>query len=624
MASFMTLTAYCEQCDETSEVYADELFEFDCRCGACDALLVIQEEDEADEARPTVLFDPPTSADTEPELDPNDPYALAAQALDASVTARLGGPVTVEMPLPNLPPFEVEARGHAPGALDGLGEPPRADPLPSWDGGDTQQVDALAKQELLAGAQLPPLENLDTLADEVHDEQAIADEAEFVDDAEEALGELEVLHLDVGETAGRGSRTYEPTDLDEEFPTLVLPDSQNGAVPTGLASDLDWLALINDALPDDGELGDDDEPGKARVFIRVPEEMAPTDDADPEQVKRFQETMSQLEQGGSLEAMLSGPPVQRFDPEQTGKLTHITAEQEQEGHTAAWEQRLDVQTVEPGTPTPIGKAHTKDLPIPEIESGQDPTQAWPEKQRVASALAGNGNGDAAPRRPSARRPVPRTVIEQFQRSDLDVGLVCARDVGSPQADHFRRLYQRIFQAQNGSSPRVVMVTSPGADEGKTTVAANLAIVGARIPGSGALLVDADPRGRGVLRAFGQRQQFDGLLEALAAQRELSEYVVGFNLGTLDVVPLGLPGSDAVELLASSRMADFVASLRQAYTSSVVIIDACSLLHAALAPLVDGVIVVVRAGKTRREDVARTLEDLTPSKVLGVVLNDAMD
>jgi Mrp family chromosome partitioning ATPase len=142
-----------------------------------------------------------------------------------------------------------------------------------------------------------------------------------------------------------------------------------------------------------------------------------------------------------------------------------------------------------------------------------------------------------------------------------------------------------------------------------------------------VLVDADPRGKGILAAFGERSPMEGLLEALETGAEPHKYVVQFPLGEMDVVPLGIRGSNAAELIASDHMGDFVRGLRTAYGDWAIIIDGSSVLKSGadpltLAQLVDGVVLVVRAGQANEEEVSRVTEMIGRDRLLGVVLNDA--
>lgn len=202
------------------------------------------------------------------------------------------------------------------------------------------------------------------------------------------------------------------------------------------------------------------------------------------------------------------------------------------------------------------------------------------------------------------------------------------DGNSSSADYFRQLYQRVFHSERGDGPRVVLVTSPRAGEGRTTVATNLALVAARSPHRRAFLVDADPRGGGVLRYLGIRRRVDGLLEALDADEDPAKRLLPLDVpGDLRVLPLGIPGSQAIDLLASDRrVGDLLSRLRSLDPQAMIVIDGSFALNVAdplvWARLVDGVIVVARAGKTSKVDLRQALELIGFEKVLGVVLNDA--
>lgn len=624
MAGFLTLQAYCEGCDTTVEVYADELFDFDCRCTTCDGLLVIQEGEEG-AGGPAARADRPTQEDEQQGDEPHDlpllgeplrqedrptraddegddPYALAARALfgDAFLDSvdegrRERSTDRVNDPLAGSRPIEPLSTKEWAGALGAL-EPPR------WDGSQTQQVKARA---------------------------AAADQAEV-----EAL--VEVVEVASG-TQGRGSRTYERDDLlpesapPSEPPLEGLTTGGQLAAPAPAAPaddlgqlfpDLDWLALINDRLPEE-----EPEADVARHVIRLPEEAAPRSAEDAEEVRRFQETVTQVEAGGpeALDGLLSGTharPAQRY--EGTGAL-RVEAEQVERATAAGLAAAAEAAeaaaaAAEPQAISPDGETRPYGKETP-AEPGAAPAE--PQGHEATRALRA-----AAPtvETPVAADPGADPAALPFRKERLDPALVCARDVSSPQADVFRLLYQRIFHGRNGSSPRVVLITSPGRGEGKTTVAANLAIVAARIPGGGALLVDADPRGGGVMRPLGLTQGSEGLLEAIQSGRDARDFLRPLELRGLSVLPLGVKGSETAELIASSRTGEVLGALRGGLRGAAMIVDGSSVLESAdplvLSRSVDAVVLVVRAGRTQRSDVERALDLLGRERVLGVVINDA--
>jgi len=551
---------------------------------------------------------PPATAEP-PEAEPG---ALAGElaAAQEAITTRAE---RLDEPLPDgaeaaAPPSVPE--GALPGAR------PAAPPIPAWDGGDTHLVEALARSE----PDLPAAVPFDQTA-------AAADPAAAPEPEATDLDELvEVVQVPAG-TSGRGSRTYERDDYDRvseaATPVFGEPAAAGDVVARALGPrDVDWLALIDEELPE-LEAPDD---AASRVFIRLPEDAAPKAEADPEQAARFTETMKNLEAGGpdSLDGLLSKElsdsrrVAQRF--EAAGAEPAPEEEEEEEEEEAVLAEAV------PPTPDDAGPEGAAVAAEPGDEAEDDTSDWGPDERDEGNERTQDLSGTDAVGAEAGARPSGR-VIEEFHHAQLDPALICARHTDSPQADYFRQLYQRIFHSGNGDAPRTILVTSPSPGAGKTTIAANLAVVAARIPGRGAVLVDADPRGRGgVMRLFGVRVRSEGLLEALQTGGDPTEYVVQFNLNELDVVPLGVPGSDAPELIASDRMARLLARLEAAYPYAVIIVDGSSILHSAdpfvLARNVDGVVVVVRAGLTPREDLRRSFGMLGSSRVLGVVLNDA--
>jgi Mrp family chromosome partitioning ATPase len=115
-----------------------------------------------------------------------------------------------------------------------------------------------------------------------------------------------------------------------------------------------------------------------------------------------------------------------------------------------------------------------------------------------------------------------------------------------------------------------------------------------------------------------------LLEALDGTADPMSFVIKLKLGNLDVLPLGVPGSDAAELLCSDRIGEVIHGLAARYPQASVIVDGSAVLHApdplVLARQVDGVVLVVKADSTAREEVERARDLLGAERILGVVLN----
>jgi Mrp family chromosome partitioning ATPase len=137
------------------------------------------------------------------------------------------------------------------------------------------------------------------------------------------------------------------------------------------------------------------------------------------------------------------------------------------------------------------------------------------------------------------------------------------------------------------------------------------------------IVDADLRRATLTRSLGI-DGGPGLTAILAGTADVDVTVHCHGLGAVSVIPAGQPSDHPKELLASSRMKSLIERLRQ--ENDFVLLDAPSLLPAAdasaLAGFVDGVLVTVRYGRTRGDQLQRAvaLARTAGGTVVGVVLN----
>jgi Mrp family chromosome partitioning ATPase len=97
-----------------------------------------------------------------------------------------------------------------------------------------------------------------------------------------------------------------------------------------------------------------------------------------------------------------------------------------------------------------------------------------------------------------------------------------------------------------------------------------------------------------------------------------------GIGKLVIISGGKPVSDAAELIKSPQMIDLVHELKHCYQDRYVLFDMPPLLNfadsLAFAPLVDGIVLVIEAGRTTREDLAASIEMLKNFNILGIILN----
>jgi capsular exopolysaccharide synthesis family protein len=208
-------------------------------------------------------------------------------------------------------------------------------------------------------------------------------------------------------------------------------------------------------------------------------------------------------------------------------------------------------------------------------------------------------------------------------AELDRLLVAALAPASFAAEQYRALRTRLKQAENGRVLRTIAVTSPAKGDGKSLTAANLALTMAQEFQQRVVLIDADLRRPSVHHLFGLGDS-PGLGDVLTSQADLDQALVALPDYHLTVLPAGMLPSNPAELLGSAAMRRLLDTLRTRFDR--ILIDVPPVAPLAdlhiLAPLVDGLLMIVRAGITPRPAIERALSGLDQSKVLGLVLNES--
>ena len=208
-------------------------------------------------------------------------------------------------------------------------------------------------------------------------------------------------------------------------------------------------------------------------------------------------------------------------------------------------------------------------------------------------------------------------------ADLDHHLVAALAPTSLAAEQYRSLRTRIKRVESGRPLRTIAITSPAKGDGKSLTAANLALTMAQEFQQRVLLIDCDLRRPSVHRLFGLSDG-PGLGDVLMNVAELDQALVALPEYHLTVLPAGLPPSRPAELLGSSAMRRLLDTLRTRFDR--ILIDVPPVAPLAdlhiLTPMVDGLLMIVRAGVTPKPAIERALAGLDAAKVLGLVLNES--
>jgi capsular exopolysaccharide synthesis family protein len=188
------------------------------------------------------------------------------------------------------------------------------------------------------------------------------------------------------------------------------------------------------------------------------------------------------------------------------------------------------------------------------------------------------------------------------------------------AEKFRFLGVRLRQLQLERPLKKVLVTSAIPEEGKSTVAANLAGVLARRKQS-VLLIEGDLRRPGLAQQFGLGRMA-GLGEWLQSDRQTVTNVYRLDGPNFWLMPAGNPPQNPLELLQSGRLSKLMEQLANWF--DWIIVDSPPLLPLAdttvWARVTDGTLLVAREGKSEKTQLQRGLEVLKKSDLLGIVLN----
>jgi len=187
------------------------------------------------------------------------------------------------------------------------------------------------------------------------------------------------------------------------------------------------------------------------------------------------------------------------------------------------------------------------------------------------------------------------------------------------------LKNAIDSGMRDKDSRVILFTSAIKGEGKTTIVASLARVLASGESPKILLVDCAVRNPELHRLFGLSND-KGLFDYLAGRAKIKDVIQSIDQGVLDFVAVG--AIDDVEgtqmLFGSERFTAFVKEVAAAY--EYVLIDSSAILEAPETPILgarsDGIVLVVFAGKTRREVIKRAMMMVQKldGAFIGTVLN----
>jgi polysaccharide biosynthesis transport protein len=174
--------------------------------------------------------------------------------------------------------------------------------------------------------------------------------------------------------------------------------------------------------------------------------------------------------------------------------------------------------------------------------------------------------------------------------------------------------------KSDTSSQILVITSSGPNEGKSTVSTRLAIALAAA-GARVLLVDTDLRKPTLQKQLGDERE-RGLSFLLAGEKDITPHATNFT--RLDFLPVGVRPPNPAELLNSKMLAESLSAWRNSYDYVLVDTPPLGLVSDALivGELADGIMLVVRDRVTMKHTLRQVLGRLEPlrSKVLGFIFN----
>jgi capsular exopolysaccharide synthesis family protein len=204
----------------------------------------------------------------------------------------------------------------------------------------------------------------------------------------------------------------------------------------------------------------------------------------------------------------------------------------------------------------------------------------------------------------------------------DARLVCLTDPGSLGAEKFRVLGLRLRNLREKRKLKRIVITGTAPEEGKSLIAANLALNQSRSRVLKTLLVDGDFRRPTIAKRFGVGTLLPGLSECLRGERNLSEVVYKLEGTGLCILPAGMAPENPLELMQSGRLPEYLDQLGTVF--DWIIIDTPPLFPLAdttfWMKMSDGVLMVVREGVTERKLLQRAVDTVDRAILLGIVVN----
>jgi capsular exopolysaccharide synthesis family protein len=205
---------------------------------------------------------------------------------------------------------------------------------------------------------------------------------------------------------------------------------------------------------------------------------------------------------------------------------------------------------------------------------------------------------------------------------LKKALVVMDEIDPLAAEQYRILYTNLEQLSQGSSLKTFAITSGLKGEGKTITAFNLAYMMAREFKKKVILVECDLRNPSITSGFLDKRQKYGIVDVIKRKVAHDIAITKLKKSSLYILPCVRNVRNSSQLLGLPTMKALLNTLKTQF--DYVIVDSPPILHLAdmkiLSRIVDGILLVVKAGKTPKDLVLQAVNSLSSGNVVGIILN----
>ena len=257
------------------------------------------------------------------------------------------------------------------------------------------------------------------------------------------------------------------------------------------------------------------------------------------------------------------------------------------------------------------------------------------KNREVGANESDGANDGAnaERRTISRQRMPAVIrIEPGEHFELDPKVleknrIVHEGFPGPALDSYKMLRTRIAQLLERNNWNTIAISSAQQGAGKTVTAINLAMTMAGYRRHNVYLLDLDLRKPGIAPDLGLPEHFIGLEDYLEGRSTMNQVLWDVGVEGLTIAPSHDSVRDSSELIASERTGTLISTISSSVTDPIIILHIPPILSAddalAIAPKIDGMLLVVEEGGTSRKDLSRAMDLLRTTNVIGVVLNKSV-